>query len=443
MKQIIVIGGGPAGYPAALKCAALGTKVTLIEKNKLGGVCLNCGCIPSKSFLNGAHHFQIARALNSSLMPDWVSLQQAQRQATQKLVQGISFLLKKAGVTVINGTGRLQGENEVCVSLADGTEQVLQADGIILATGSEAFYPPPFDALKGKIYDNSNFFDMPALPKTLAIVGGGVIGCEMADCMNALGVNVHIVEMQPRLLPLEDENASRALLQTFTKRGITVHTGISATDAKEEEGVFTLTLSDGSTLACDAVLAAIGRRIDTSSLGLETIGVTPTRRGVTVDPSTLQLKGNVYAVGDMNGLCQLAHAATRQGEVAAANLCGVAAQYHNDRVPRAVYTDPEIASVGITRAQAVSQNIPLKSHKAFLLANGRAVAQGQTTGFYELFSHGETGQLLGALLVGAQAAELIHAVSVALEAHMTVDQFKEVIFAHPTFAESLSEALHR
>lgn len=441
MKRIIVIGGGPAGYPAALKAAALGAQVTLIEKNKLGGVCLNCGCIPSKSFLSAAHKWALVRELAGKSEIDFEQIKTRQQSATQKLVQGIGFLLKKAGVSVLEGTARLEGEHTVVVHLKDGTEQRLEAEGIILATGSSAFVPPPFDTLKDKIYDNSTFFTLPRLPKTLAIVGGGVIGCEMADCMNALGVTVHVIEMQPRLLPLEDENAARTLTQAFTKRGIILHTGVSATGAQYAQDTFTLTLSDNTSLTCDSVLVAIGRSANVEGLGLETIGITGTRKGVQVNVETLQLKNNVYAVGDMNGLCLLAHAATRQGEVAASNLCGVPAVYHNERVPRAIYTTPEIASVGLTRAQLQSTNTDFHTHKTFLLANGRAVAQGETAGYVEIFSHVQTGVLLGASLVGAHATELIHIISVALAARFTAEQLKEVIFAHPTVAESIREAL--
>ena len=451
MQKIIVIGGGPAGYPAALEAARLGAQVTLIEKNKLGGVCLNCGCIPSKSLLDAAHKFALlptlaawsqdgASKLAEQLFTqkDWSKIQARQQKATAKLVQGISFLLKKAGVTVLAGTASFIDEHTVSVQTSQGT-QTVQADGIILATGSQAFFPAPFDKIKDRIYDNANLFSMPALPKSMAIVGGGVIGCEMADFLSALGVEVHIVEMQPRLLPLEDETASRTLTQAFTKRGIKLHLGTSATQAVEENGQWVLTLSSGEQIRAEKILAAIGRAVDLTELHLENIGVTWTRKGVQVNPQTLQLKNNIYAAGDVTGLCQLAHAATRQGEVAARNLCGQSAAYHNESVPRAIYTSPEIACVGLTRAQAQAQGIEVKVHKSFMLANGRAVAQEQTEGYAELLTD-STGKILGATLVGANAAELIHIISVALQAGFTLAQLQEVIFAHPTLAEAVAEA---
>ena len=456
MKNIVVIGGGPGGYPAALKAASLGAKVTLVEKNKVGGVCLNCGCIPSKSLLDAAHRLHTVQTISSLCadgaqeaadrlfaLRDWGKIQARQQAATRKLTQGIGFLLKKAGVDVLTGEASFKNVHTVSVRLPSGEEQKLEADGVILAAGSEAFFPPPFDKIKDKMYDKSTIFAIPSLPKTLTIVGGGVIGCEFADLMSALGVAVSVVEMQPRILPLEDEGAARALAQALAKRGVKFYTGLSAQAAAEENGVFTLTLSDGRKITSDAVLAAIGRSVDLTALKMENIGVEWTRRGVQVNPETLQLKDNIYAVGDVNGLFQLAHAASRQGEVAASNLCGVPAVYHNNAVPRAIYTTPEIASAGLTRQQAEAQGLTVKSHKAFLLANGRAVAQDQTEGYYELLSDAQTGRLVGAVFAGANATELIHVVSVALAAQMTAEQLKEVIFAHPTFAESIGEALHR
>lgn len=451
MQKIIVIGGGPAGYPAALQAAALGAQVTLIEKNKLGGVCLNCGCIPSKSLLDAAHKFALlptlaswsqdgGAALAAQLFAkkDWSKIQARQQKATQKLTQGIAFLLKKAGVTVITGIASFVDEHTISVQTAQGT-QTLQADGIILGTGSQAFFPAPFDAIKDQIYDNSTLFNMPTLPKSMAIVGGGVIGCEMADFLSALRVEVHIIEMQARLLPLEDETASRTLTQSFVKRGVKLHVGTSATAVVQEGENWVLTLSNGEQIRVEKILAAIGRAVDLTELHLENIGVNWTRKGVQVNPQTLQLKNNVYAAGDVNGLCQLAHAATRQGEVAARNLCGQSATYHNEFVPRAIYTSPEIASVGITRAQAQAQGVTLQVHKTFFLANGRAVAQEQTEGYVELLTD-TADKLVGATLVGANAAELIHIISIALSAGFTLQQLREVIFAHPTLAEAIAEA---
>ena len=454
-KKIVVIGAGPGGYPAALKAASLGAEVTLIEKDKIGGVCLNCGCIPSKSLLDAAHRFETARTL-STLCEDgaqahaealtaqisWPKIQARQKAATQKLTAGIMTMLKAKKVTVLTGTASFKSPTEVSVQTPSG-EQTLPFDACILATGSTAFFPPVLKAVKDKVYDNSTIFDMPRLPKSITIIGGGVIGCEFAELMHGFGVQVNIVEMQDRLLPLMDEGLCRTLTQSFTKRGIAVYTSQSAVNVTCTDGKKVVTLSSGTVLESDEILAAIGRSVDLSGLGLEKLGISWNRKGVQVDPHTLLLKDNIYAVGDVNGLCLLAHAATRQGEVAAQNACGRPAVYHNDQVPSAIYTRPEIATVGKTKQAAQQEGLSLKSQKAFLLASGRAQTQQETEGYFELLSDQNTGKLLGANFCGANATELIHVVSAMLAAGMTVEDARGIIFAHPTLAESIGDALHK
>lgn len=455
MTKIIVIGAGPAGYPAALKAAALGAEVTLVEKHLLGGVCLNCGCIPSKSLLDAAHRFETARrlpdlceegaqeaadALVSKL--SWEKIQARQKAVTQKLTLGLQSLLRAKRVNVVQGEARFISDKEIEIKQADAVQR-LPFDYAIIAAGSQAFYPAPLDAVKDRLYDNSNIFNMPRLPKTLAIIGGGVIGCEFAEMMNALGVQVHIVEMQASILPQEDEAISRTLAQSFTKRGIVLHNGVSATAVDFEGDTKIITLSNGETIRADEVLAAIGRTVDLTALQPENAGITWTRKGITVNPQTLQVTDTIYAVGDVNGLMQLAHAATRQGEVAASLICGQKAAYNNAAVPRAIYTRPEIAAVGLTKKQAAEQGLDVKSQKAFLLANGRAMTQNETEGFFEILSDRATGKILGASLCGASATEIIHIISVALAANMTTEQLKEVIFAHPTVSEALADALNK
>lgn len=448
MKKIVVIGGGPGGYPAALKAASLGAEVTLVEKNKLGGVCLNCGCIPSKALLDVAHKiegfvslsnlvkddflFQFANIKNNF---DWNKIKARQEQATRKLSQGIQFLLKQAKVNVIVGEAKLIDNHTICITTVN-EQQMINCDGIILATGSKAFIPAPFDKIQDKIYDNSTFFGISELPKSLVIVGGGVIGCEMADLMNALGVEVHLLEMQSHILPQENDYTANQLVQEFSKRGIQIHTQVTTSTVTHSNGMFTLSLSDGKSIEAQSILVAVGRTVDLTNLGLENISVEWNRKGVAVNPATLQLKENIYAVGDMNGLLQLAHAATRQGEIAAENLCGgKKALYNNEIIPRVIYTSPEIASVGCTELVEGG-----KSRKAFFLANGRAVAQYQTKGFVEIFSDAED-KLIGATIMGPQATELIHIVAVALKAKLSVAELKEVVFSHPSFSEIVTEAL--
>lgn len=447
--KIAVIGGGPAGYPAAQTAARLGAEVTLIEQAQLGGVCLNCGCIPSKSLLDAAHRLDIARDISRFLEGDpttlpavsWKNIQKRQQTVTQKLATGVTALMKQAKVTVLQGTASFMDTHTLAVQTPEGAQTVV-FDKAIIATGSQAFIPAPFDQLSSCLYDNSTIFQLPTLPNKLVIVGGGAIGCEMATFMAALGAEVHLIEMQQRLLPAMDEGLARVATKSLQKRGVHILTGQAVTQARIEGQQAVLTLSDGSTLTTPAVLAAIGRSCDLTALHPERAGLTWNRKGLqNVNPTNLQVAGHLYAAGDVTGLCLLAHAATRQGIVAAQNACGQSAVYNNAFIPNAVYTFPELASVGISKAQAQTQGIAIKLHKSYLLANGRAQTMDETEGYVELISQADTGKLLGANLACAHASELLSALTVALEAGLTISQLRQVVFPHPTLSEAIGEAL--
>ena len=454
--QIAVIGAGPAGYPAALTAARLGAQVTLIEKNQLGGVCLHCGCIPSKSLLDAAHRLDVVRSISRLTQPaaaqaaqqiteqiSWPDIQKRQQAVTQKLTLGIAALMRQAKVTVLNGTASFIDEKHLTVSGPAGT-QTVAFDKVIIATGTNAFIPPLFQPLGNLLFDNSTIFKLPTLSKVLAIVGGGAIGCEFATLMSALGVTVHLIEMQPRLLPNMDEGLSRVLTQNFQKRGIQLQLGKQVTAARVQDEKAVLQLNDGVEITADCVLAAIGRTCDLTALQPEKAGLHWNRKGLeNINPHTLQITDTVYAAGDVTGLSLLAHAGTRQGIVAAQNACGKTAVYHNDLIPNAVYTTPELASVGLTKQQAQQQALSIKSHKVFMLANGRALTMDSAEGFVEILSDATSGKLLGASLACPNASDIVSTFTVALQAGLTVEQLKEVVFAHPTISEAIGEALSR
>lgn len=446
-KKVLVIGSGPAGYPAALKLAALGAEVTVVEKNKAGGVCLNCGCIPSKSLLDAAHRFYTvkeAKALSSHPEAgdaffnsfDFAKIQARRQAAVDKLQRGVLALFKAAKVNYIEAEASFTSPNSVKIN---GEEMTF--DAVIIATGSKAFYPPPFDKYKEHLYDNSNIFTITELPKRAVIIGGGVIGCEFACIFNALGVQTTIVELAPSILPLEDESISRVLKTSFEKRGIKIMTSTSAEDMTVENGVKTIRLAGGQTLEADLVLAAVGRTPDFQNLNLEAAGVEYDAKAVKVNPKTMQAKDNIYAAGDINRLCQLAHAATAQGETAALNIMGLPAEYDNNLVPSAIYTWPEAASVGLTLKKALAQGYKARAKKSFMLANGRAVAQGETEGFAQIIEDEETGLVLGAQIVGPGSGEMIHIPLMAMTFKIKAKEAGKVIFAHPTVSECLKEAL--
>ena len=441
--KIAVIGAGPAGYPAALTAARLGAQVTLIEKDKF------IYHITFIVFLDAAHRLDVARDIARfcetetalTFTPSWPKIQARQQAVTSKLTAGVAALMRQAKVNVISGTAEFTDGHTLTVHTAQG-KQTVPFDKVIIAAGTTAFVPAPFDQLPGIVYDNSTIFSIPALPKTLAIIGGGAIGCEFATLMSSLGVQVQLIEMQPRLLPNMDEGLARLLTKNLQKRGVQIFTGQAVTAARAENGHAVLQLADGKSLTADAVLAAIGRTCDLTELHPQRLGLAWTRKGLQgVNPQTLQVTDNIYAAGDVTGLCLLAHAGTRQGIVAAQNACGQNAVYNNDFIPNAVYTTPELASVGLTKAQAEAKGFTVKTYKSFMLANGRALTQDQADGYVEIISNSADGKILGAALACPNASDIIATISVALQAQMTIDQLKQVVFPHPTICEAIAEAL--
>ncbi len=452
--KVLVIGAGPAGYPAALTAAKLGAQVTVVEQALAGGVCLHSGCIPSKSLLEAAHRFDAVRGIGTLCQNDvqpqtqailkelsWPKIQQRQLNVSNKLAAGILSLFRMAKINYMQGMASFKDEHTVTVTNKDQTQEVT-FDYVIIASGTTAFIPAPFDKIRSAIYDNSTVFKMPALPQKMVIVGGGAIGCEFATLMSSLGVAVTLVEMQPRLLPNMDENISRLVGQSLQKRGVTLLLGQSTTDARVEGDKKILTLQNGTELETDEVLVAIGRQCDMTPLHPENAGLSWNRKGLQgVNSQTLQVKDHIYAAGDVTGLTLLAHAGTRQGVVAAHNICGKPMTYNNDLVPNAVYTVPEVAGVGLTRAQAQARGLDVKVQKAFMMANGRALTMDAPEGFVEIVSDKASGKLLGAVLAGPNASEIISAFTVALEAGLTTEQLSQVIFPHPAVSEAIGDAL--
>ena len=452
--KVAVIGGGPAGYPAAITAAKWGAEVTLIEKTHLGGVCLNSGCIPSKSLLDAAHRFDGVKQIAALCKEDvsaqaqhifqnlsWPKIQARQRALTQKLTLGISAMLRQAKVNVISAKASFKDKNTLLLQTPNSTKE-LSFDYAIVCCGSTAFVPPPFDKIREHIHDNSTIFSLEKLPASLTIVGGGVIGCEFATLMSSLGVKVSLVEMQSRLLPTLDEGLSRLIQTNLQKRGVQLLLGKKATDAKAENEQKILILDDGSEISAECVLVAIGRSCDLTELTPENAGLTWDRKGLkNVNPNTLQITDTIYAAGDVTGLSLLAHAATRQGQVAASNICGKEDTYCNELVPNAVYTFPELAGVGLTKQQAQERGIEIKIHKYFMLANGRALTMDTAEGYVEIISQKEDGLLLGATIAAPHASEMISTITLALHGGLNVEQLKKVIFPHPTISEAIADAL--
>jgi dihydrolipoamide dehydrogenase len=444
----VVIGTGPGGYVAAIRAAQLGLKTAVVEKDELGGTCLNWGCIPTKSWIVTAHLFeQIKRAKEYGIVVgepqiDWAALVARKNKIVKQMTGGVKQLLSGRQVDIHKGTAKLTSANRIAIAKADGGTDEITTDHVVLATGAHAWNPPGW-ALDGeRVIGSKEALDLTKQPKRIAILGGGVIGCEFACFFAAIGSQVAVVEMLPRLVMAEDEEISSALEREMKKQKIAVHLGTKVEDRKDNaDGSLTLTLSGGKTLDVDCVLVATGRRPWSEGLGLETVGISRADRGKIAVNDKLQTSvPNIYAIGDVTDIKQLAHFASAQGKAAVEIIAGHPAQTNWRAVPAATFTSPEIASVGLTEAEAKAEGRTVKVGRFPFRAHGRNIADGETTGFVKIVGDATTDQILGASIFGAKASELIHEASLAIGADLDVSAIAQAIHAHPTMMETLGEA---
>ncbi|MDK2970282.1 MAG: dihydrolipoamide dehydrogenase [Candidatus Sumerlaeota bacterium] len=447
--DLVVIGSGPGGYVAALKAAQLGASVAIVEQHPFfGGTCLNWGCIPSKAILATAelaHRIHHAKNLGISVQGDvavdWAHVQKRKDKVLAKLRGGIKSLLNARKVTSFQGRGHLDGAGRVVVTGPDGAaKETLTARGIILAVGSVPARLPGWPDDPDFICTSDEALHWKELPKKVLIVGGGVIGCEFACMLQPLGVEVTIVEILPKLLAGLDGSLADAMAAAFKSRGVAVHLGVKVEDVSIIGDGVTARLDNGKTLQVDRVLVATGRRPATTQIGLESAGISPTKRGFIPVRDTMETDAKgVYCIGDANGRCLLAHAASAHGVVAAENILGANNAFHAP-IPSCVYTFPEIAAVGLTQEQAREQGIPISIGTFPLAALGKAMAVNETDGFAKVLRHRETDELLGVHMVGHNVTEAIAAAGAMLHQKATVTDVAETVFAHPTISEGIKEA---
>jgi dihydrolipoamide dehydrogenase len=446
--NLIVIGTGPGGYVAAIRAAQLGLKTAVIEKDELGGTCLNWGCIPTKAWIVSAHLFeQIKRAKDFGIevgepRVNWGWMVERKNKVVKQLTGGVKTLLGGRGVEIVRGTAKLTGVGRVQVALREGGSAALSADHIMIATGATAWLPPGFKLDGERVITSQEALDLPRQPRRLAVLGGGVVGCEFACFFAALGTEVTLIEMLPRLVPAEDDEIAQALEREMKKQKIALHLNTKVDDLKPNaDGSTTLTLAGGKTVVVDTVLVATGRRPFSSDLGLEAIGVARADRGKVVVNDRLQTSvKSIVAIGDVTDIKQLAHFASAQGKAAVELIAGHPAQTNWRAVPAATFTSPEIASVGLTEREAVAEGRTLSIGRFPFRAHGRNIADQETTGFVKLIGDAGTGQVLGAHILGARASELIHECSLAIAADLNLRDLAQAIHAHPTLTEALGEA---
>lgn len=444
--QIAVIGAGPGGYIAALKAVQMGAKTAIVEKHHLGGTCLNYGCIPSKALLASAeliHRIQGAGSLGVSVQGgigfDWPAIQKRKDKVLTKLRGGIKGLLGAGNVTLYTGKAVLDGPGKVNVVDDKGVGDSFTADHVILATGSVPARIPGWPTDPAFVCTSDEALHWKELPKRLLIVGGGVIGCEFACMMHEYGVEVTVVELMDSLLPEMEGSLGQALGGVFGKRGMKIHTGVKVDSLDVKNGGIEAVISDGQALSADKVLVATGRRPSTQDLGLESIGLETDRGFIRVNDKMETGIQGYYCIGDANGRCLLAHAASAQGEVAVENALG-----HNKEqllpIPNAVYTFPEIASVGLTTKQAKQQGIPIRIGDFSIGHLGKAMAVGEEFGFVRVIRHFTDETLLGVHVIGHNATEIVESATAMLSLKASAKDLAEMVFAHPTLSEAVKEA---
>ncbi len=447
-KHIVIIGAGPGGYVAAIRAAQLGAKVTVVENQALGGVCLNSGCIPSKALLSvielseklkKADDLGLTLAGPTVLNP--IQMVERKNRVVTGLVKGIATLFKGWGVTHIDGTGSLQNDRTVDMQKTDGTSESIQADAVILATGSSWPNLPLFPIDGSMIITSKEALEIKRVPEKLLIVGGGVEGCEFASLYSGLGSKVSIVEMMPRLLPLEDDEVSALIERELKKRKVQFYMGTKVEKVTRSETSATVTLENGTSVDADMILVSVGRSFNTRGLGLEKAGVHLGERGeISVNDRMETNVPGVYAIGDVVGKAMLAHVASAQGKVAVENIMGHDQVIDYEVIPAGIFTLPEVGRVGLTEQQVREQGIEPKIGRFRFAGLGKSHAIGDTIGFAKVIAHPETDAILGTHLVGAHAADLVHEAAMAMQMKATATQMAEMIHAHPTQSEALMEA---
>ena len=425
MEDIIIIGAGPGGYETAIKAAKNGLKVTIINDGPLGGVCLNEGCIPTKTFCHyaGNEEFEI--------------VVECKEQVVNQLRNGVAFLLKNPNISIVEGKATLKDANTAIVG-----ETEYKAKNIIIATGSSPARLPVPGADSEMVLTSRDVLNLKELQESICVIGGGVIGLEMACYLRKFGVEVTILEYTPNILPNFDEDISKRLKQMLTRQGIRIETSARVTAIDEEGFVSFEKKGQKYEVVCDKVLMAVGRKPNTEGLNLDALRISYDKKGIKVNDNMQTSVANLYAIGDVNGHMMLAHVATFQGYRALNHIMGKKDQIRFDLVPSAVFTTPEVASVGLTEARCDDEELDYRAVKVPYCSIGKAVAMGETDGFCKLIIDSENNTILGCHIMGSHASDLIQEVVTMMNLGVTLDRAKDIIHAHPTLSEIIQTAIN-
>lgn len=444
--DVVVIGAGPGGYTAAIRAAQLGKSVALIEKDSLGGTCLNVGCIPSKTLLsNAAALHQIKRAEQFGISTGPVSLQydkwKARKdQVVAKIRSGLEGLIKSNKITILQGEASFSSPRELKIKGQDNL--FVEAEKIIIATGSIPLDIKAFPCDGKRILNSTSLLNLAEVPKSLCIVGGGYIGCEFASLFIELGTKVTILEALPSILTPQGAQISQFMTKVFTQKGVRIQTNVTVKGIENKGNYVEVAVADGSKMEFDLALVSVGRKIYTEGLQLEKAALNTTERGIIEvnDKMETSIKG-IYAIGDVTGKWMLAHVAAHQGIIAGSNASGHEERARYDAVPAVIFTFPEIAMVGLTLEDATKAGYSAVQGTFPFQALGKAIASMETEGFSQVIADSKTGQILGATVIGHEASNLISEMALAIENELTLESVIETIHAHPTVAESWHEAV--
>lgn len=446
--KIAVIGGGPGGYVAALKAAMLGADVTVIEKGRVGGTCLNVGCIPTKALLASSSMLtDIKEAkdfginIDGEIKVDFSSMMGRKDKIVNQLIAGIEFLFEKRGINLVNGFGKLLDKNTIEITKGDGSKEIINADKIILANGSIPIIPPMFPYDGKVVITSDEILSLKELPESVLIVGGGVIGCEIGQFLKALGTEVTIVEMNEQLLPFEDKDVAKQLHRQFKRDKIKVLTGIGVQTCEVVNDSVVATLSNGKQVKAQYALVAVGRKPNLLNSGIEELGIGIEKGKIIVNENLeTNIKG-IYAIGDLIDTPFLAHVASKEAVVAVENALGKSKVVNYTAVPRCVYTVPEVAAVGKTEKELQGKSKEYHVGQFDFRSLGKAQAIGHFQGFIKILAD-TNDKIIGASIVGPHATDLLTELSLAVHLGLTVEQVGDVMHAHPTLSEGIMEALH-
>lgn len=444
--RIAVVGSGPGGLNAAMCASRLGAEVVLVEKDHLGGVCLNKGCIPTKALLRSAEVFSLLKKADDfgivleNPRVDLKKMVERKNKLVERLRFGVESLLKKHNVNIVGGRARLLSPNLLCVDTSNGGPETIETDKIILATGSDDLVPPFVDTEREAVLTTSRALKIEHLPSSLVVVGGGAVGVEFASLFNALGSDVTLIEMLPQILPQEDPELSGAFRERLEARGIKVVVGTKVEGVDYKLKGVSVRLFEGKAVSAEKILVAVGRKPVVAELGFEEVGVFMQDGAIVVDEGMKTSVPNVYAVGDVIGRAMFAHVAMAEGLVAGSNALDGDEKMTYELIPNCVYSFPELASVGLTKEKAGELGFKVKVGRFPLAAGGRAHTLRETEGFIQLLMDTTHDRILGCQIIGYNATELIHEATLAIKLKATVRDLIETMHAHPTLSEGFVEA---